>query len=504
VQCDVLVVGGGAAGCVLAARLSQQPHRSVVLIEAGPDFPDRAFQPEVFKSPRGDPVFDPAFSWQYDATVTSDQDQPLDMVRGRVIGGSSAINGSEFIRGIAEDYDSWGSELWTYPQALTALRAAESDADFTGPAHGSSGPIPVRRVPTRYWTPLHEGFYEAAIAAGFPEKPDINQSDGSGVGPTPMNVGADGIRVDTAIGYLDPVRHRSNLTIRGDAVARKVIFDQQVAIGVEIQDRDGISLIEAGEIVLSCGAIATPHLLMASGVGPADHLRSVGVPVVQDLPGVGQNLRDHPIVSIPIRVLEAAGTDEGAASSPVLITYTAPDSEFRNDMLLSLPWRSQTDLIEGMLGFRCRINLSLSSGEIRLKSAEPTARPDIHLRYFEEEEDRRRMRECVRLARDLARQPALRHMIDGGLGLSEEVIGSDTALDAWLRQNAATEYHSCGTCRMGSVREIGTVVDDHCRVRGVEALRVVDNSIAPDCVRANTCSTAVMIAERAAEIMDSP
>jgi choline dehydrogenase len=503
VQCDVLIVGGGAAGCVLAARLSQQLHRSVILIEAGPDFPDRALQPEVFKSPHGDPVFDPAFSWQYDATFTSDQDQSVDMIRGRVIGGSSAINGSEFIRGIAEDYDSWGSALWTFSHALTAFRSAESDADFIGPAHGSSGPIPVRRVPMREWTPLHEGFYEAALAAGFPEKPDINQSAGSGVGPTPMNVGADGRRVDAAIGYLDPARHRSNLTIRGDAVARKVIFDRQVAIGVEIHDQEGVSLIEAGEIVLSCGAIATPHLLMASGVGPADHLRSVGVKVVEDLPGVGHNLRDHPIVSIPIRVRESAGTDEGAASSPVLLTYTAPESQFRNDMLLSLPWRSQTDLIEGMLGFRCRINLSMSSGEIRLNSAEPTARPDIHLRYFEEEEDRRRMRECVRLANDLARQPALRRIIDTDLGPSEEVVGSDTALDAWLRRNVATEYHSCGTCMMGPASEIGAVVDDHCRVRGVEALRIVDNSIAPDCVRANTCSTAVMIAERAAEIMNS-
>ena len=244
-------------------------------------------------------------NWSLVGTISPRQ-SPIHVAQGKVVGGSGAVNGQTFLRGIPEDYDSWatwGNDEWAYLKVLPYFRKMETDMDIQDDFHGSDGPIPVLRRIGGERPPLQSAFYHACVAAGFPEDTDMNGPESTGVGYIPMN-NPDGIRMRTALTHLNPSRHRPNLAIRGNALARRVLFDGRSAIGVEA-DSDGDSFtVEGGEIILSAGGIKSPHLLMLSGVGPADHLRSLGVQVVHDLPGVGQNLRNHPNVGVQLRLKE--------------------------------------------------------------------------------------------------------------------------------------------------------------------------------------------------------
>jgi choline dehydrogenase len=495
---EYLVVGGGTAGCVLASRLSEQPGTTVCLVEAGPDFTSDK-RPPVFRSPWGEPAVDAEFFWAYQASVHRDQETPTFIIRGRVTGGSSAINGAEWVRALPEDYDSWGSSKWSFESVLPSLCRAETDIDFgTSPEHGDSGPIPVRRYPRDQWGPLHEAFYDAAVRYGFDEKPDFNNPAGSGIGTTPMNLDSEGTRMDAARAYLDPARGRANLTVVADSVARRILWDKNVARGVEVDQNGERLALEAGEVVLTSGAIASPQLLLLSGVGPADDLRSLGISVVADLPGVGKNLQDHPSITLPVQLRQPFGI---GPSSPVLIAYTATGSPLRNDMVLTLPWYRGNDFMDELLGLSCRLNAAAARGQLSITSPDAEEAPEIDYRYLEDEQDRSRMRESVRYAFDLARQEPLAKLIDVIDAPTDDELASTQALDSWVARHIATVAHSCGTCKMGSPNDPEAVVDDDCRVRGVEGLRIVDLSVVPSVPRANTGSTAVMLGERAAQLI---
>ena len=508
---DLIVIGAGSAGSTLASRLSEDPERSVLLLEAGPDFPNFEHLPDDLKL--GNNVWLSAYgphNWGYVAQVTPQQTN-LTIPRGKATGGSSAINGQVLYRGIPEDYDrwaEWGNDEWAFTRVLPYFRKMEHDLDFPGgDFHGNDGPIPVRRYPIEEWLPHAVAFREACLGEGFLDDPDQNHPDSTGVSPRARNT-IDGVRISTALAYLDPIRHRLNLTIRADIAARRIVFEGKRAIGVEVESGGERFTVEGDEIVLSCGAIGSPHLLLLSGVGPEEELRSVGVDVVHNLPGVGKNLRDHPSATVLFR----ARGEKADVQAPVIqvgLRYTVEGSNLRNDMQISptmltsehRPVQVEISDDGNYLGMSASLQLALGSGELRLQSADPNVQPFLDYNYFTDSFDLERMRNAVRLAIRLADHPAFRDLITERVSPSDAELATDDALDDWLMRYTGTSHHVSCTCKMGPASDPMAVVDQYGKVRDLEGLRVADASIMPDCIRANTNATTIMIGERVVDFI---
>ena len=508
---DVIVIGGGSAGCTIASRLTEDPERSVLLLEAGPDYPDFARLPEDLKL--GNNVWLSAYgphNWGYTAQLTPEQTE-LTIPRGKATGGSSAVNGQVMFRGIPEDYDrwaEWGNDQWGFTQVLPYFNKLETDLDFGGDDfHGSSGPVPVRRSPRSEWMPHALAFEQACVAEGYPIDEDQNHPESTGVSPRARNT-IDGVRMSMAITYLDQARHRLNLTVRSNVTARRVLFDGKRAVGVEAESGGEVFTVEADEIIVSSGAIASPQLLMLSGVGPADQLNRLGIGVVQDLPGVGQNLRDHPSAAV---IYYAAG-DKPDVQAPVIqvgLRYTVEGSDLRNDMQLSpmlmtsehRPAQVVINEDVNYIGISASLQLALGKGELTLQSADPHVQPRLNYNYYQEEEDLRRMREAIRLGVRIAEQPGFSQILLERIMPTDEELESDEALNDWLRRNSGTSHHVSGTCKMGPDSDPMAVVDQFLKVKGIQGLRVADASVMPDCIRANTNATTLMIGEKLSDFI---
>ncbi|CCH90495.1 choline dehydrogenase [Modestobacter italicus] len=533
---DVVVVGAGSSGCALAARLVDAGRR-VLLLEAGADHPTAADFPASLRDAATLGAATPGHpaNWTYTAQLAEDVSYPV--VRGRVLGGSSALNGTYFVRGTPADFDGWaaaGNDLWSAAAVLPAFCRSEADADFGDrPGHGADGPMPVRRLQPDH--PVTDAFAAACDELGFPAEPDKNAGGPAGHGPVPLNV-VDGVRVNTAMAYLAPRRGSALLTVRGGTRVTRVVVEGGRAVGVQTP----AGVLRADEVVLAAGAVASPHLLMLSGIGPAGQLRAAGVPVLVDAPGVGAEFTDHPDLYLtwqPSRrtpmprdllplatALNTAAEGSGATADLEVMPWLKP---FRKVLLdrsqgsslagLGEAVRRSAGTLRALRGAslhrlldqaRRRDDLYLavalqeeeSRGRLTLTSADPLVQPRIEHRYLTEESDRRRLREGVRLAAELLRTAAFAPLVAERTGLPDDVLRADRELDRWTRRHLATAIHLAGTARMGPADDPGAVVDQRLRVRGVEGLRVVDTSVMPRVTSRGPAATAVMIGERAAEL----
>lgn len=551
---DYIVVGAGAAGCALAARLTADPRNSVLLMEAGPDLPPGG-EPSGVLEPFPGAFNGAAYTWP---NLTVEVFPATNMrpavrrgfIQGKVIGGSSTINGMMAQRGLPADFDEWearGASGWGWKGVLPYFNALERDLDFHGPLHGAAGPIPIRRETREDWAPFARAVTEAMLAQGHPFLEDFNGEFGDGISRVPLNNLPDR-RVSAAIGYLDAeTRRRPNLHIMAETPAGSLLIEGGRAIGVRAARAGRIMRVHAREILVCAGAIHTPCLLLRSGIGPANELKAQGIRVVADHPGVGKNLLNHAMIHVATHLPRDAVQAKHLASWAFTVLRYSSGHEgcSQGDMQIFPINRTSWHPLGSRIGaIGLCLNRPFSAGEVRLASPDPETPPSIKFNMLVDSRDTERLVDGLKRVLDLFEDPRVRphrnevfmpdkalagrlatrstanlvktacinHALGTGgwarkLALGRRVLdpqrlaGDREAMRDIVRSETSHVHHVCGTCRLGADGDRMAVVDARCKVRGVEGLRVADASVMPSNISANTHLAAMMIGEKAAAMI---
>lgn len=496
---DIVVIGAGASGAPIAARASEDYRRSVLLVEAGPDYADGAQTPFDLVNSHNNSYSAHDWGFSYQPTAMG---RSAPFPRGRVTGGSSAVNTCIALRGMPEDYDGWaaaGNPEWAWEKVLPAFKRLERDLDFGDrDYHGDSGPITIRRYEWDELTKVHQAWLEASDELGYPRCEDANDPQSWGSGPHPMNkIGR--LRVSTAVGYLAPARARPNLQIRANTHTRRLIVENGRVVAAEVEADGEIELIRGRVFVLSAGAIQSPAILMRSGIGPKAELARLGIEPLADVPGVGANLSDHPALAIAATVKDPSILDADQPIVQTILRYTANDSDQRNDLQIEAFSFSPRGGDLNTFAIAAVLEQAYGVGTLRLKSADPHDRPVIEQRFCEDERDLVRLRQAFRDCISFAKAGPLAAMIDRVIFPNLDVPISDESIDGLLKRFAASGFHPCATARMGPKDDPMAVVDQFGRMHSVRGLMVADASIMPSVPRANTNLTSIMIGEMVGE-----
>ena len=522
---DYIIVGAGSAGCVLANRLTASGRHRVLLLEAGPNNRHPWLHIPLGY---GKLFTDRRFNWCYETEPQPECDgRAIIAPRGKVLGGSSSINGLIYIRGQAEDFDHWrqlGNAGWSFDDVLPYFRRAEDNERGADALHGAGGPLSVADARDRH--PLADAFIEAAVECGYPRNDDFNGPTQEGAGYYQTTT-RNGRRSSTAVGYLKPARRRANLTVVSEALATRVLFDGRHAVGIEyLAGTEKRSARANAEVIVASGAFNSPQLLQLSGLGPASLLQSLGIAVVADMPGVGNGLNDHYAGRIILRCNEPLTLNDAVRSWGGKITeglrygFTrrgyltvaaiaagcfvrahpssdTPDSQCSIALYSADAIGGNLHPFPGVTGI-CTLLRPESHGSVRIKSADPRQAPAIHPNYLATAKDRETIVAGVKALRGIFRAPAMARHIAEELEPGAQCVSDDDLLD-FIRRCGSTTYHPVSTCRMGS--DPNAVVDERLRVHGFEGLRVVDASIMPAVVSGNTNAATIMIAEKGADMI---
>jgi 5-(hydroxymethyl)furfural/furfural oxidase len=557
---DYVILGGGSSGCTLAARLSEDPRSSVLLVEAGKDVTEETAHPDVLASYPGRAYFNPDFTWPGLNVLLggASQNDPASRNRARyeqarILGGGSSINGLIANRGAPSDYDGWeelGATGWNFESVLPYFRKLERDLDFDGPYHGKDGPITIRRYPVKDWAGFVGTVAKVLEKRGLPIVPDQNGAWQDGVMPVPTSIDERDRRVSCAMAYLTPqVRRRENLTIRTETYVRRILFDGARATGAEIARGDASEIVQGRELILTCGAIHSPAVLMRSGVGAPDELARHGLPITMALPGVGRNLIEHPSVSISCyldRKARLANLERHHTQAQVRFSSRlegCPPGDMCIAVLARSGWHALGRRVGSLYFF---VNKAYSQGSVTLRSADPAAEPLVDFRMLSDRRDLERLRAAFRFVAEIATapeldgmrtkifptnysdrvrgvsQPGIRNavqmqvlatmlgalpplrgwlvdtLVTSGVTLAD-LLADDATLDAYLNKAVAGVWHPVGSCRMGT--DPLAVTTPQGRVHGVSGLRVCDASVMPSIPCANTNISTIMVAERMADLI---